>query len=287
VGQVFNLPQYETMNTLEYKKQYRRRLPHIHPLGATFFITFRLADSIPREVWKELRERLALIYSELADESVGEPASVLEREHLWFQEYEERLHNTRDGPFWLKDERIAALVAEAFHHLDGDRYRLDAFCVMPNHTHVVLMPLPTTESGKEACLNHQLVNDREGNLGYLVEDENGQRQFVAITFHSLASIMHSIKRHTALKANRLLGRSDAFWQDESYDHYTRDHEEWLRTIRYVLNNPIKAGFVKEWQEWRWNWRRTDAVGQVGNLPHTADNKAGRRAGWKPAPQEKL
>ena len=228
------------MNTLKYKKQYRRRLLHIQPPGATFFITFRLADSIPSKVWKELRERLELIYSELADESADEQMSALECERLWFQEYEEHLHNTRDGPVWLKDERIAALVAGAFHHLDGDRYRLDAFCVMPNHAHVVLMPFPTTEAGKAACLNNQLVKDREGNLGYLIKDEHGERQFVAVTFLSLASIMRSIKRHTALEANRLLGRIGAFWQDESYDHYTRDHDEWLRTIRYVLNNPVRS-----------------------------------------------
>jgi len=243
------------MNTLKYKKQYRRRLPHIQPPGATFFITFRLADSIPRKVWEELRERLDVIYEELADGGEDDQVSALERERLWFREYEEYLHNTSEGPFWLRDDRIAALVAEDFHHFDGERYRLDAFCVMPNHAHTVLMPLPTTEAGKEACLNHKLVEDRDRNLGYLMEDEHGQRQFVAVTFHSLASIMHSIKRHTGYEANRLLGRSGAFWQAESYDHYSRDEEDWARSIRYTLNNPVNAGLVKEWQEWRWSWRR--------------------------------
>lgn len=254
------------MNTLKYKKKYRRRLPHIQPPGATFFITFRLADSIPREVWAELRERLEIIKEELADAVEDEQALALERERRWFLEFEEYLHNTSDGPFWLKDERIAALVVEDLHHFDDERYRLDAFCVMSNHAHTVLMPLPTAEAGKEACLNHRLVEDGDGNLGYLTEDENGARQFVAVTFHSLASIMHSIKRHTAYEANRLLERSGAFWQAESYDHYTRDHEEWLRTIRYTLNNPVKAGLVQEWQEWPWSWRREDIVGQVPNLP---------------------
>ncbi|MDQ3014009.1 MAG: hypothetical protein M3X11_25310 [Acidobacteriota bacterium] len=239
------------MNTLKYKKQYRRRLPHIQPPGATFFITFRLADSIPREVWEELRERLNVLYQEIADVSEDSQQLALERERLWFQEYEEYLHQTSDGPMWLQDDRIAALVAEDFHHFDGDRYRLDAFCVMPNHVHTVLKPLPTTEAGKAACLNHTLVEDHDRNLGYLTED----RQFVPITFHSLASIMHSIKRHSAYEANRLLGRNGAFWQAESYDRYIRDDEQWLRTIRYVLANPVKAGLVKEWQQWRWTWRR--------------------------------
>jgi putative transposase len=243
------------MNTLKYKKKYRRRLPHIQPPGATFFITFRLADSIPNKAWVKLRERLDNIYQELADVGEGDQAFALNRERQWFQEFEDYLHNTGQGPFWLKDEQIAALVVEDFHHFDGERYRLDAFCIMSNHVHTVLMPLPTTEAGKEACLNHKLVKDQDGNLGYLTVNDHGQHHFVGVTFHSLASIMHSIKRHTAYEANRLLGRDGAFWQAESYDHYTRDHEEWCRTISYVLNNPVKAGLVQQWQEWPWNWQR--------------------------------
>ncbi|MBI1764445.1 MAG: hypothetical protein HYR56_23725 [Acidobacteria bacterium] len=243
------------MNTLKYKQQYRRRLPHLQPPGATFFLTFRLADSIPHEVWLTLREELDSIYEDLAEASEDEQA--LAREQRWFQRFEDYLHNTSEGPHWLKDDRIAALVKGAFHHLDGERYRLDAYCVMSNHVHTVLMPLPDTEAGKTACLNHKLVEDRDRKPGYLTTDEDGQRQFVAVTFHSLASIMHSIKRYSAREANLLLGRTGAFWQEESYDRYSRNHEEWQRTIRYVLNNPVKAGLVKEWQAWPWSWRRAD------------------------------
>ena len=198
---------------------------------------------------------MELIDKELMDSVEDDQAFALERERRWFQEFEEYLHNTTEGHFWLKEDRIAALVANAFHHFDSERYRLDAFCVMSNHVHVVLMPLPTTEAGKAACLSHKLVEDQDGTLGYMTEDETGQRQFVAITFHALASIMHSIKRHTAREANLLLGLSGTFWQAESYDRYSRDHEEWVRTIHYVLNNPVKAGLVQDWQDWPWNWCR--------------------------------
>ncbi len=241
------------MNTLLYQKQYRRKLPHIQPPGATFFITFRLADSMPAAVWLKLRKRLEELYREMEEEGEDVQDLALARERLWFQEYEEYLHNASTGPTWLKDERLAALVSEDFQHFADDRYRLDAFCVMPNHAHVVLMPLPNTETGKEACLNHRLVEDGKGNLGYLIGTEPGNRQFVAVTFHSLASIMHSIKRHSARECNRLLGRTGSFWQDENYDHYIRDESEWMRTLRYVINNPIKAGLVEEWQQWPWSW----------------------------------
>ncbi len=248
------------MNTLKYRRSYRRKLRHIQPPGATFFITSRLADSLPRAVWLDLRTRLDAIYAEIDGWLEGENAeayvAAAEKERAWFQEYEQYLHRTEQGPYWLGDDRLAAIVADQLHHFDQDRYRLDAFCVMSNHFHVVLMPLPDTEPGKQALLNGRLVKDREGAIGYLGQD----RQFISVTFHSLASIMHSIKRHAARQCNVILGRTGPFWEDENYDRYARDHREWRNMVNYTLNNPVKAGLVKEWSQWRWSWHKTDQLG---------------------------
>ena len=70
-------------------------------------------------------------------------------------------------------------------------------------------------------------------------------------------IMPSLKRHTARKANIILGREGAFWQDESYDHLIRDREKFLRIISYVLENPVNAGLVSKREDWPWTfWRDT-------------------------------
>ncbi len=244
-------------NTLQYQRSYRRKLPHIQPPGATFFITFRLAGSLPRDVWVDLRARLDAIYEAIDEEAADNQALIEERERLWFAEYERRLHKSHQGPFWLREDRIASLVTESLHYHDRQRYRLDAFCVMPNHVHTVLRPLPTEESAREALLSNKLVlvKDRDGNVGYIEKGPEGMRQFIPITFHSLAAIMHSIKRRTASESNKLLGRSGSFWEDESYDRFARSDDEWRRTIKYVLNNPVKAGLVNGWTEWRWSWSR--------------------------------
>lgn len=240
-----------TKNTLNYQPRYRRKLPHLQPPGATFFITFRLAGSLPNEVWAALQARLDAL------DSSGQ--QLQKQEQLWFEEYEQCLHNATSGPVWLADDRIAALVAESLHYHDQQRYRLDAFCIMPNHVHTILLPLPMEKTARVAMLSQKLmlVKDREGNAGYFDQDATGKREFVPVKFHSLASIMHSIKRRTANEGNKLLGRSGTFWQDESYDRFTRDQAEWQRTIRYVLNNPVKAGLVNDWLEWPWNWCRPD------------------------------
>jgi REP-associated tyrosine transposase len=67
--------------------------------------------------------------------------------------------------------------------------------------------------------------------------------------------MKSLKGFTAWECNRALGRKGTFWQQESYDHVIRDSAEFQRIVRYVLNNPVKAGLVKDWREWKWNYRR--------------------------------
>jgi hypothetical protein len=50
--------------------------------------------------------------------------------------------------------------------------------------------------------------------------------------------------------NRILSRTGQFWEHESFDHVVRQGK-FFQTIKYVLNNPVKAGLVKEWRQWRW------------------------------------
>ena len=91
---------------------------------------------------------------------------------------------------------------------------------MPNHVHVVFEPL---------------------NAGDLPK--------------SLSTIMHSLKRNTARRANELLGRRGSFWEHENFDHYIRNEVERKRIVKYVIENPIKAGLVKDWRDWKGNYLR--------------------------------
>jgi len=33
----------------------------------------------------------------------------------------------------------------------------------------------------------------------------------------------------------------------------RDGEELQRILRYVVNNPVKAGLVEHWRDWTWTF----------------------------------
>src|SRR5690606_13170090 len=70
--------------------------------------------------------------------------------------------------------------------------------------------------------------------------------------HSLSSIMKTVKSVTAHKINKLLGRSGPVWQPDYFDRYIRDQEHFARTVRYIENNPVKAGLCNAPEEWKFS-----------------------------------
>ena len=77
-------------------------------------------------------------------------------------------------------------------------------------------------------------------------DEHGERVF-------LVDIMESIKKYSARECNKKLGRKGQFWQHESYDRLIRDREEFYKTIIYVLDNRVKAGYCKSRSQYTWSY----------------------------------
>ena len=215
------------MGTLDYKEHYKRSLPHFQPQNATFFVTFRLFGSIPREVIEQCREERVLMERQRDQLPDGPERECLEKqiERLSFVRYETALNISKRGPMWLKEAAVAEMTVASLMHRDGSTWELDAFCVMPNHVHLVFRPLKSTSGGDTA----------------------------------LPKIMQSLKGYTAAAANKILGRTGLFWEHESYDRVIRDEDEWKRIVRYVLNNPVKAGLVDEWRKWRWSYFRLGNV----------------------------
>jgi len=114
----------------------RSYLPHVKAEGGTYFVTFRLADSLPREVLARL-----LAKSEAAAKKAIEPEAKRATDREYFRAFEAAL-DLACGECWLRRVEIAELVAGALRHFDDARYRLGAWVVMPNHVHTVVTPLP-------------------------------------------------------------------------------------------------------------------------------------------------
>jgi REP element-mobilizing transposase RayT len=213
------------MDNLKYKLVYHRHLPHFQPHGAAMFITFRLAGSLPQAVLATLAEESDAIEASLkkiaGSEERARHADLAHRR--LFDKWETALESDGTGPMWLRIPSVADMVFEAVLYRIKLFYELQACTIMPNHVHIVCTPL---------------------------QKDDGSH-------YSVASIMHSLKGYTARRANELLQRAGAFWQHESYDHVVRDEAEMSRIVRYVVNNPVKAGLVSQAEDWKWTFPRID------------------------------
>jgi REP element-mobilizing transposase RayT len=84
---------------------------------------------------------------------------------------------------------------------------LHAYCVMPDHIHVLLSPNADT----------------------------GGIEFVRLLKGRLATTL------------RRLGVSGRVWQRSFHDRAIRQEENFREVIQYILHNPVRAGLVEDWQ----------------------------------------
>ncbi|MGA8221748.1 MAG: transposase [Candidatus Acidiferrales bacterium] len=183
-------------------------LPHWEANHAIYFVTFRLADSLPVSLLQQFEhERQDIIATALAQKRKLSASEHDQLEKLFDVKIQSKL-DAGTGCCHLANPAVADAVAEALRHFDSSRYHMYAWCVMPNHVHTL---------------------------------------FRLLADHTLPEVLHSRKSFSAKEANRLLGRTGEFWQREYYDHLVRGEEGFYRTVRYILENPAKAGL----KNWRW------------------------------------
>jgi leucyl-tRNA synthetase len=119
---------------LEEIKIHERNLPHWEQDSKYYFVTWRLADSIPADVMKGWNLEAD---AWLTNHRQPLPAEEQEEFHRVFSNRIEEALDAGKGSCLLSDPDVASLVESALKHFDGDRYDLSAFVVMPNHVHVL------------------------------------------------------------------------------------------------------------------------------------------------------
>ena len=117
-------------------------LPHLKREGGDYFVTFRQAGTLPKEVLLRFKqERDAIIQHALA---AKRPLTWHEQEKLfrWYSSRVDKYLDAGYGTCHLRDPELAELVAGAIGFFDRQRYELRAWVVMLNHAHVVVWPMP-------------------------------------------------------------------------------------------------------------------------------------------------
>ena len=115
---------------------------------------------------------------------------------------------------WILPPQVRSLVLDSCLHDNVKKLDLKVAVVMPDHVHLIFT----------ALIDHQ-----------------------AMEVWSLARIMDAIKGASAHRINDALGRKGRVWQAESFDHVLRSSESLDAKVQYLLDNPVRQGLAREWQ----------------------------------------
>lgn len=205
---------------------FRRNLPHWQPPGARFFITYRLAWTLPRKVILDLKRERERLMTSPRELEYPESERNIRIDKKLFDIWDKYLDQDTNIQ-WLSNPNIAKIIRDNLYHHAGTKYSLWAYVIMPNHVHLVLEP------------------DKE----WIKRFENQNNEKAQYERGILSAILHSLRSYTANEANKVLSRTGKFWQNEAYDHWLRNNEEFQRVVYYVENNPVRAGLVKNPCDW--------------------------------------
>jgi type I restriction enzyme R subunit len=200
----------------------RGNLPHLEQPGVCAFITFMLADAIPRSVageWKNKRACWCRQRGLPADAQIEEIRQILgDIELRRFQRMvSASYHRALDrgaGSCLLVQSDLSKILSDALHFHDGRSGRLFDYVIMPNHVHVLFQPSPEK---------------------------------------SLRSILESVRSYSARQINQRIGRKGSLWDREPFDHLVRSLRYFRRYQHYIRANPVRAGLSsKTVRVYEWN-----------------------------------
>lgn len=194
-------------------------MPHLHPFDKPCFITWRLKFTIPKSMQDNLSNYKEAYSKEIENGALDKQKFLRTNyQKRFFAAYDEEMHKLESYPDILQNDEYVSELKKIIHTQDKELYKLYCYCVMPNHVHVLLEPLQMHDG-----------------------------------FIPLSKITQKLKGNSSYMINRLRNTSGSIWHKESYDHIVRSDDEFRRIIGYILNNPVKAGIVDNWREWKHSW----------------------------------
>ena len=214
---------------MEKKESYRHILPHFQKPGQTYFVTWNLHDAIPVKALARYTSELEILKSQIKFLEQQNPVSfeiekIKQEYQLVWRKYLKAYHDLLDTEtkpeIDLSKPANLEIIFSSLLFWEEKRLQNLAFTIMPNHVHWVV----------------KLFEKDSGGIPVYLQD-----------------ILQSVKRHSSNKINKVEKRSGKLWQKESYDTTIRNEKHLFNAIKYTLNNPVKAGFVSNWRDWKGTW----------------------------------
>ena len=222
---------------MEKKEFYHHSLPHFQQPGQAHFVTWCLKDAIPPKALAEYTDKLHILYTQIQhykdknDDNIILNSLKLEfnlARKKYLKAFDDLLHLQKKSIVNLSKESNRTILMNSLTFWEGKKIENYAYSIMSNHIHWVFKVFNT--------------------------DENGNAVY-------LQDILQSVKRYSATVINKIEGISGSLWQKESYDTTIRDDIHLYNAIDYTINNPVKAGLVNNWYE----WKGTRLFNDSGNL----------------------
>jgi len=140
---------------MEERHYHRRNLPHLYYNDGTYFITYRLNNSIPNHLLKELHEEFV--------EARKNPTQLDLSKQKIFKKYDHLLDENILNCSHLIIPEIAEINKKTLHYPDNKDYALICYCVMPNHIHVVFRLLENSRSVSKIMQSIKRISAKESN----------------------------------------------------------------------------------------------------------------------------
>ncbi|MFN0175356.1 MAG: transposase [Saprospiraceae bacterium] len=214
-----------------------------------FFVTLRLRDALP----ESFGQSLALQYYSKQLKFAQHPDSIAQlrqaRKRL-FARYDDALDLEKYGHSYLREPALAKIMADEILRCDGTDYTLLAYCILPNHVHL-LLDLRSTLAEDPA------LDDLESYQYQPLRNIVGKIQHAtkAPLKKALQQLGEHIDPRTFQKhsANGSVKMDGKFWHERTFDFRVLDAAEFEKIVQYILYNPVKAELVKDWVDWNFSY----------------------------------
>ncbi|MDP2174023.1 MAG: transposase [Candidatus Cloacimonadaceae bacterium] len=198
-------------------ENHKGRLPHFLKQGQIISLTWRLAFTLPKPLlfhYQDLREMMKSWGNDLDSAQYDSDQFIRIGDKL--QEIDLYLGKCSLKGISLTETSTALILTTAFHYYNDRLYELHAYCVMSNHVHLMIKPL---------------------------KENSGM-------WHKTSEIVKKIKTYSAKEINKVMNHSGTLWAHEYFDRFIRSPKHYYHEVEYILDNPVKAGLVKDRSEWR-------------------------------------
>jgi len=156
----------------------------------------------------------AYVLEDLKREQVGDEKRKFAKRREQFIKIEQFLDSSAPEARLLDNPDVAKMLMENFSWFKTKGWLIYATVVLSTHIHM-------------------LMRSQSGCSGQLIEH------------------LSMFKNYTSRMANKTLEKKGRFWSQGDFDHWIRTPEKFESTVRYIVNNPVKAGRVKAWDDWPW------------------------------------